>query len=312
MHQFSARQLLLRSLGRLSLIAVICVSLSGCAISPLAHRTAVFAAAATATTKNTENAYDVVQQAYHDAQVARVVANFDDAGFDPSKLKPFLSPTDLAVRTQVLDGLTRYAELLAAVSGDQPLDDVDTGAKALGKSLNSISANDLVAGKLTATDANAAATAIDALGRALVDRKRRRELPGILHQMQQPIETICTLLEQDIGDPEHSGLRNQLHNSYLDLIRDQKNFIVDNKGKLTPDERRDEIRVLPQLATSESAADHALAKTQKALVQLARTHTALAVTSNQKYAPDFDLEIEQLRDTAQQLGGFYSSLASAK
>ena len=202
--------------------AILCLGLAGCASSPLAHRTATFATAALATTEATGDAYYLVEQTYRKSQIARLVANFDAKGFDTAGLKPFLPEKDRQVRTDVLAGLASYAELLADVSSDKSLTEIDTSSKSLASSLQALSANDLVAAKLTSTDANLAATAIDALGRTLADRKRRRELPAILQSMQQPIDTICALLEQDIGDPEHSGLRNQLHNSYLDLMREQE------------------------------------------------------------------------------------------
>lgn len=306
---------LLRSITALPLpaalcLATLCLALCGCALSPLARRTSTFATAAVAATSHSELAYQLVEQTYRDAQIARLVANYDDAGFDTAKLQLFLSPPDLKIRIDLLDGLRSYAELLAAVSGDQPLTDVDASAKSLGASLQSLSANDLVKARFTSSDANLATAAIGALGRALIEHTRRRELPGILRQMQQPVETICTLLQQDIGAPAQSGLRNELHISYLDLLREQKNYIADNEGKLTPSERREEIRLLPRLATSELNADRALAATQKALAQLARTHTALAATAGQKDAPAFHLQMAQLAASAQQLQSFYTPLPS--
>ena len=290
--------------------AALSSALLGCASSPLAHRTTAFAAAALAAISNTQDAYQLVEQTYRDAEVARLVANYDTSGFDSAGLKPFLPDKDREVRTDLLEGLEAYAELLADVSSDKPLSDVDTGAKALGSSLQSLSANDLVSARLTSTDVNLAAAAVDALGRTLVDRRRRRELPAILDRMQQPIDTICTLLEQDIGDPERSGLRNQLHNSYLNLLREQKNYIADNGAKLSPSERRAEIELLPHLATAQFEADHALAYTQKSLVLLARAHAALAVSARQKDAPAFHLRLQELAGTVQQLKSFYGSLSS--
>ena len=290
--------------------AVLCLSLAGCSLSPLARRTSQFASAATVTAAETGNAYQLVENTYREAQIARQVATYDESGFDITRVKTFLSPHDLEVRKQILDGLEDYAELLAAVSGDQPLTEVDTSSKALGASLQTLSANDLLGAKLTTTDANVAATAIDALGRALVERKRRRELPGILEQMRQPVETICTLLQEDIGDPARGGLRNELHVNYLDLMREQKNYIAENEKKLSPAEKREEIRALPKLARAEVAGDRALAATQRALRQLARTHTALGVTAAQKDSPAFHLQMAELTASAQQLKDFYSSLPS--
>lgn len=306
----SAQRCSLLRLARVPLTVGLLLSLCGCALSPLTRRTSAFASAATAATNGTADAYELVEQTYRDAQVARLVANYDDAGFDTIGLQPFLSEPQRKVRVGVLRGLRSYADLLAAVSSDKPLTDVDASAKAMSASLQAISANDLVKAKLTATDVNVATTAIDALGRALIERRRRRDLPVILRQMQEPIETICTLLREDLGDPAHGGLRNELHISYLDLLREQENYIADNEDKLTPDQRREEIRVLPRLAASEQRGDRALAETGKALAQMARTHTALAATANQKDAPAFNLQMQQLASSAQQLESFYASLPS--
>ena len=306
----SARQPLIQGGTRLLLTAVLCHNICGCSLSPLAKRSTEFASAATITTTDTADVYEVVERTYRKAQTARLVANYDKSGFDSTSLRPFLPQHDLDVRIEILSGLMSYAELLAAVSSDQSFTELDDSAKSLGAALGTLSANELSASKLTSTDVNIATTAIDALGRALIEKKRRRELPGILHQMQQPIETICTLLAQDIGDPEHSGLRNELHISYLDLLREQKNYIAENESKLSPADRRDEIRILPQLAISEAHADRALAATQKALLQLARTHTALALTAAQKDSPAFRVQMQQLAAAAQQLKTFYASLSS--
>ena len=299
-----------KRLLHLSALAVLASSLLGCRHSPLAARTSAFATAAATTAKNTDDAYDLVEQSFREAQIARIVAHYDEAGFSPDKLTPFLPETDRKVRAKVIDGLHSYAELLAAISGDQPLTDVDTGAKAMGASLKDLSANDLVSAHFTSTEASLAATAIDALGHTLIERKRRRELPSILHDMQQPIENICNLLASDIGDPEQSGLRNQLHNNYLNLIREQENYIRDNAAQLAPSEKRDAIRVLPALATSAADGDRALAATKKALLELARTHTLLAATASQKDAPAFRLQLQELRESAERLKNFYSSLPS--
>ncbi len=292
------------------LTATVSLGLLACSLSPLARRTSSFANAATITATSTGDAYQLVEQTFRDAQIARLVANYDTSGFDAAKLHPFLPDADLQVRSKLLKGLRSYAELLATISGDQPLADVDAGAKSLGDSLRSLSTNDLVAAHFTPQNANLGATAITALGRVLVESKRRRELPSILHDMREPIETICDLLAQDIGDPARSGLRNELHISYLDLLREQKNYIADNTSKLLPSERRDEIRLLPRLAGYESGADRALAGTQRALAQLALTHTTLAATASQKSSPAFDLQMQQLAATALQLQSSFASLPS--
>ena len=296
---------------KVPLAVAILVVLSGCSLSPFARRTALFATAATSTTSESTNAYNLVERAYRRAQIARMMANYDESGFDTTKLQPFLSPKDLDARTDVLKALRSYAELLAAVSGDQSLKAVDASAKSLGTSLQGLSANTLLGAPMTSAEAGAVTTAFDALSRVLVEGERRRHLPAILHQMQQPIETICTLLQQDIGDPARSGLRNQLHISYLDLLREQKLYIAVNKGTLTPSEKRTELLVLPALAASELDGDRALAATQKALAQLARTHTALAAYRRPEGRPRLRSPALGARPTPPAAHSFYTSLQSA-
>jgi hypothetical protein len=128
--------------------------------------------------------------------------------------------------------------------------------------------------------------------------------------MKEPIERICGLLRADIGDPARSGLRNQLHISYLDLQRQEQLYLDANKSGMTPAERRTEIRSLPRLVLSEREADAALAKTGDSLTALAKTHTALAETAKLKDSPAFRLQLSELVDEADQLGTFYDSMSS--
>lgn len=62
---------------------------------------------------------------------------------------------------------------------------------------------------------------------------------------------ICQSLEDDIGMPERSGLRNQLKIDYDSLIAEQRAHIYANEAKMTPDEKWTEIEKLPQLVTAE-------------------------------------------------------------
>lgn len=291
------------------------ISLAGCSLSPLSKRTAAFSSAAVVTTQNTANAYQVVEQSYYNAQVASLVVSFDKDGFHPERIQPFMSAKNMEVRTRVIDGLRQYAETLAEVSGDQPLNVFDTQAAALGKSLQSMSKNGdikslLKSANISTTDMNVATTAVDALGKVLIERKRSKELPAILKEMRDPIIQICTLLEEDIGTPEKSGLRNQLKNDYDKLERKQEQYIYKNTDKMTAEEKRAEIERLPKLEADRMKADQALAATQAALVQLAKTHTALVDSANKKNSPAFKTLLSELIDDGKQLHSFYENLPS--
>ena len=156
-----------------------------------------------------------------------------------------------------------------------------------------------------------ASTAIDLLGKALIERRRQRDLPRILHEMQPVLDTLCPLLQQDIGAPPSApggghGLRDQLWNQYDNLIDNQTDFIGANKS-LPPAERAAEIARLPALVREQGAADAALATTQSALHDLAETHRDLL--RPQQPATFLD-RLHQLTADGEQIAAFYNSLAS--
>ena len=286
-------------------------SLTGCSMSPMSKRTAAFSSAAVATTQKTTQAYQLVEQSHHDSQVAALVLSFDKDGFHPSNIKPFVPPEDMKVRTRVLEGLTKYAETLAEISSDQPLTALDTQAAAFGKSLQTLSKNGAIkplakSANISDTELNIVTTAVDALGRALIENRRRKDLSKILRQMKDPVNQICALLEADIGDPEKSGLRNQLKNDYDKVINKQEQFIRENQ--MSAQEKRQEIQRLPQLASEAKAADESLAATQNALEQLAKTHTALVDSGDAKDSPGFRTLLAELIESGQQLADFYQKL----
>ncbi len=299
---------------RLSVISLFLPILVGCTLSPLSQRTTTFSTAACATILQVRNGYQVVEQSYYDAQAAHLVITFDKQGFDPSQIQPFMRPADMKVRNELLAGLQQYATLLAEVSGNDPIEELDKQSQALGTQLQALSSDANLAAltKSTSIDSGLVATAVDALGRALIEHKRASELPAILERMQKPIDQICQLLEEDIGDPGKSGLRNQLSNDFDELVKFQTTFIFQNEGHMTAEEKRNQIEMLPKLVVEARQADAALEQTQDALQQLAAAHDALAQTRNSKDAPAFRSLISQLVTQSQQLGSVYAAVTAKK
>ena len=285
---------------------------AGCSVSPLVKNASKFATEATAASKDATNAYLLVEQEHYNAEVERLVTDFGTAKFDLNNIQPFMPPDEMEARTRLIKGLSAYAETLAVVAGDQPLTDVDTQAEAVGKSLKDLSTSDALASmvkkaKIDATSLNAVTTAVDALGRAIINHKRSSELPALLKEAKTPIATICTLLQADIGDSEKSGLRNQLRNDYLTEIEKQEKFIK-NTSTLSPTDRQAAIKELVTLAKAARDGDKTLAATQKELADLAKTNAALAETDKSKDSPAFKTMLSELVSDGQQLRGFYEKL----
>ena len=306
-----------RVVWRLSCLSMLSLStLSGCAVSPLSQRAATFSTAASATVVKMQSAYQLVETTYEEAAMASLVNQFDMKGFDPASIQPFIPAADMKARTDLMSALQQYATLLAEVSGGSEVTELDKESEALGTNLEVLAK----AAPLTALAKNAnmesgvASAAVDALGRVLMKKATAKELPSILESAQKPIDTICTLLGQDIGTPEGTGLRNELRDKYVELIADQRTYILANEAKMSPDEKRTEIAKLPQLVTAEKQGDTTLEQTQKALEQLATTNDVLMQTKKDKDAPAFRALVSQMVAQGQQLGAVYAaaSAASAK
>ncbi len=284
--------------------------ISGCSVAPpLSQRVAEFSTAATATSLKVQNAYQLVEQSYTDAQMARLVNNFDRTGFNPSQIKPFMPKAAMRARTQMIAGLQQYAILLAEVSSNQSTTALDAQSEALGKSLQALSTSTGLTSvaKNANTDIGFLSTAVDALGRMLIEHKTAEDLPKILIQMQKPVDDICQLLEEDIGTPEGSGLRNQLKNDYDDLIAEQRTYIYANEAKMTPEEKRTEIEKLPQLVMTEEQDESMLAQTKAALKALAETNDMLVATKKSRQAPAFWALLADLTAESHQIGSVYKA-----
>src|SRR6266851_100052 len=286
----------------------------GC-ISPAVHKNVpAFANAVTLATENTKSAFDAVEQTYENVQAERIVVNYDTQGFNPKMVNRFLDPEDLEVRLTLLDALQRYASTLADVSGDEKLDLFDDKTRALGSSLQSLTGKaafqKLVSS--SARDANIAATAVNALGRWFIERKRQQRLPQLIEEMQDPVKSTAELLEADIGSaPDERGrgghgLRDQLWNEYTQALLQQVAFIDHNKDHFDPASKAAEIRKLPALVRQRSLADQTLKQTQAALTELVDAHGALLRATKAK--TDVHTEFSALLSEAQRLQSFYDSL----
>lgn len=300
---------------RLGPVAVLTLTLMhvGCAMRAAHDQTSAFAQAVSVTTSNVEAAFDAVEHEYANVQADRLVVNYDKTGFNPADVKDFLSPEDLQIRMKLLKGISEYATSLAEISSDKKLTEFDDATKQFGTSLQTLSSS--AAGKLlpkaSDADRNVATTAIDALGRWFIERKRQKELPKLVTQMQGPIKKICELLSVDIGNaPDSSGsggsgLRDQLWREYSQRMMDESAFIDHSKG-MDAMTRAAEIRKLPALVRQQRLADATLAETQAGLKKIAITHTQLVKALADRAS--FTSQASELASESRRIREFYTSL----
>lgn len=288
-------------------------SLSACATSAITKDIQAFSQGVTTTTSNTTAAFEMVDKNYYQLQVAKLVDAYDKAGFKPGTVMRFLPAEELEIRVQALQALNTYASKLSDIISDKTLTEFDTQTKAFGEELLKVKQNKAMEKFLpNDNDIKIFTAAVDAFGRWFIEYKRQKGLKDIVKDMNDPVQNICKLLVADIGalpvkEKGGHGLRNQLHNQYDILIIEQDQFIQNNKGKLDPRVKRDEIVRLPELVREQETADATLAATQKAVSKLAETHAEL-VRSFDSPSPKLKDLIIQLEDEGKRIGQFYKSI----
>ncbi len=301
-----------------ALIALGCiVATTGCSLSlsPLSRRSTGFGNTASIAVRDTAMAYQTVEDTTYQAQVSSLVLNFDRDGFVRKKIKPFLPSQDLQIRLTLLQGLQEYAEQLASTGSEKAFIPLDQQTAGFAQSLSTLSSNDALrklAPAASDTEIKGFATAVDLLGRVLIERKRRKELPQIIREMQPALEQLSTLLIHDLGTlPQGghpgSGLRDALWRKYDDLISNQEDFISNGGKQLTPSERAVEIARLPKLVAQQQAADDALARTQTTLRDLVSTHRALL---DPDQAGTFKTRLGELVGDGQEIAALYNTVRS--
>jgi hypothetical protein len=294
------------------LLCLCLLSLTGCSISPLARNTAAFSSATGVVVENTENAYRAAVRLNEDAQYSLLVARYDtDHPMDPHAIRPLIDEKGLKARTEVLEGLQVYAQTIADLASGVSSPRLNDAAAACGANLKSLGdalfSSTPVAIKISDTEANAASTALKALGDLLINREIKGSVPKVIRDMDPNVEALTKLLSSDIDI-----LRDQAGRDYEQILAQQDQFIRHAGSSLSANERRTEIQRLPRILASKKATEDLLTDLQASLQKLAVTHHALAVAATSKNDASLHARIADLRASAEGLADFYESLSSSK
>jgi hypothetical protein len=302
---------------RRSRIVVVCILfgiLPACISRAVHSNVPQFSEAVTLTTENSKDAFQIVDNKYMEVEASKLVVDYDRTGFDPQKIHHLLDARDLQVRLDLLNALQQYANSLSDVSSDSKLQEFDIETKAFGQSLETLTATAEFKkfAETSKADVNIATAAINALGRWFIERKRQKDLPQMIEQMQEPVRKIAELLQADIGNRPDAqgqggiGLRAELWNEYMQAMIQESAFIDHNNGQLDALTRAAEIRKLPQLVDERDKADAALQQTAASMSKLVQAHSELLRAVQTK--ADLHADISSLISEGQRIKTFYESL----
>lgn len=270
-------------------------------------RIEAFSKAAELTSKNTSDAFDLVNRRHFDLRVARIVAEGGWEQLDSKAIMPFLSPGEVQARKTALNGLEKYAETLSAIMGNEQLDYLDKTTKDLSDSLIKIDA-EFVKAKLIKDSAvsdkeiKLGATALNAIGHWLIDLKRQKAVRESAQEMHPNVTNIVALLKNDM-----KVLRRNLIKEYDELIQTQKIFIKNNQGTLDALKKRSEIKAIADLLNEQQNADATFASMEKALEKLKETHEMLP-SAFDRQSISLDKLLSDFIEEGKRIKKFYDTL----
>lgn len=302
---------------RSAIVIVLMINACACATRTPPSSIGDFATATTKVTAETQNVYQVVQNQYTQAEINGTIAEFDRKGFNPDRIKPFIPAAAMQVRMDALQGLSSYAQGLAAFASDDQLNQFSDQTKALGQQLQTLNTQAPIPGNTESTaDIQLFATSVNALGRLFVEYKRQAGIKEIVDAQDSNVRNLCTLLANEMGGtappPDNGtappqGLREQLWNEYSQSMSSYDLFIEHSIKQMTPTERFNAINQLGLMPGQQASADAMLVATAKALTDLADTHTQLKNSLDNPKA-DIQASLAQLLADVKNANDFYAAL----
>lgn len=304
-------------------------------MKPVAEHTAAVAAATAPVVDQAAAAYAAANKIHDMAENYDAVTEFDKPSppnpvYNPRTVAPLLSQSQLDLRLAVLKALQSYTQTLVAVSNPDSKD-LDAASKSLGNGLAGLGDTFLPAGSsppetetttengvtttatvttqtkaITPGEQNALSTAINALGQYLVSRKVKEELPGVVEKMDPQVKQLCELLAKEID------ILSSQETIDFNLVIDRQTLFLRTTTTLDPEVRREQIMKLPELGRQQKQAAEQLKQLRAGLLKLELTHHALAAELQGNNPESIKQKFADLGAAGDNLGKFYSSLASAK
>lgn len=297
-----------RHYGRLAPI-IGALLLFGCVSPNPAPEVQKFADAVAVTATNAAGAFDAVQAGYFEEQISAIALQTNITTFNPDDIQPFLPPDAIKARLDVLDVLKLYAAKLALLCGNPSETNLDQAtdkfASAMQKlNTNLVASSLLTSEKVTPQEIDIFTTALNAVADWIIERKEAEEAKKTIEEMKKPIDDICALLSSDL-----ERIHGQLRAEYKQTRQNDDDALIHSWPRLSPPERREELRNLEDLTVSVDKADSTILTLRSAVSNLAVAHASLDQVFTKDKVKATEL-IDDFRTQAERISKYYSSLGT--
>jgi hypothetical protein len=248
------------------LLLLVVYPIAGCSTGPWVKSVTAFSSGAAPSLDKISSAYTLTNDTHTLEEQAQLVANYENKGFRPGGLAPFIRPEDLKARVAAVDALRTYAAVVNELATGKQSDVLKL--KPFATTITSSSASSTT---MTTQQLDVALTGLDAVMKPYITHKVRHDLTPMLKAADPTVQTLCSLLSADM----HT-LRKQASEDYRVMLIEQSRFVQENGERMGAVEKRNEILRLTQIEIDAKKTDNDLAAALAATKQLAEAHHRLA------------------------------------
>ena len=299
------------------LTATALVTLVGCA-TPSLTQISAFGTASASLADHSKKAYALVDSSTVDRKMYDVASDTKLGPTDSTFQGVFTGPQAdaLAIRLKLLGKLGDYADALNKLATADFRKDIDAASKDLDAALVGLSQTyKTVSGKaspISDQDFQLIAAAVDAIGTAIVEHKRREAIRMVILQADAAVQDTSKLLKEELG--ESSSLASFVHENLVytgNALR-----LTYNKQRLaaetTFNSRYQMLVQIRQLDEASEASPGFFKNVSAGAGKVGEAHAVLkkAVTKNEFTSAEIAKNIGELVDYAKSVKAFYDSLAT--
>jgi hypothetical protein len=280
----------------------------GCA-SPLNHIGA-FSQASADLANTTANSYEFINSSTIDRRLSDIASETNSSP-DESTFKGIITDSNLAIRIKLLRGIESYAKALGDLASADFRKDIDAASKDLYGSLGDLQKtySDATKEELPLSDADLAviATAVDAIGTAIAEEKRRSALKTVIIQTDPSIQKAMELVSKEISVISEISVANMKA-----IFTDQVKAYQHESNKLTYERRIAELNNIRKAHDLAEATSGLFKNVVVSSQKIASAHAALlnAVEADQFTSKELVSEIKELVAFSKSTKEFHDKLLS--
>jgi hypothetical protein len=268
-----------------------------------------FSLATEEVTSQAVRGYELLDESTIERKIVNI-ANDPGADIDDNSFQGILNyDKDLTVRLKMISLLRDYAKGLGELSTANFSEDIDKASKDLYGALAGLKETLEASGKgigISKDNLSIIATAVNAIGKTIVEKKRREAIKAIVKNSDPAVQKSADLLEEEI--PSFGDF---VKDNYLTVATDYTDAYQSRAEQLTFEERMESIKTIQQLYNRAEAARGFYNQFRIAAGKLGEAHSSLksAVEKDQFSSAELAEQIGDLVDLAKSIKNFNRSLS---